>query len=62
MRYSNIEWLDNKIAIKRKSSPELFAPAPKHQRSDSILEKSQNASNISYEIAIFADFQPFNPI
>lgn len=59
MRFSNVRWIDNKIVLKRKCSPKLFASAPKHQRSDSILEKTQDVSSISNEIAIFTNFQFF---
>ena len=60
MRYSNVGWIDNEIAVKRKSSPEFLAPSPKHQRSNSISEINQEASNLD-ETRIFANFQPFEP-
>ena len=56
MHYSNIGWLDNETAIKRKSSPKLLATAPKDQYLDSVLEKTQNVSNISDKKAILCTF------
>ena len=60
MRYSNVSWIDNKTAVKRKSSPELLASTPKHQRSNFSLDKNQEASSTD-ESPIFANFRPFEP-
>ena len=61
MRYSNVGWIDDWIAVKRKSSSELLAPAPKHQRSNSTLEENLESSNILNDSPVFADFRYFAP-
>lgn len=56
--YSNVSWIDNETAVKRKSFPELLALTPKHQRSNFSLNKNQKASSMDKSL-IFANFRFF---
>lgn len=64
MRYSNVGWIDNEVEAKKEHPPEPLASASKRQRPNSTQEeplKTPETSNITNEIPVFADYQPFEP-